>query len=362
MLTRCYSCESCFEINDRLVMDDDATVCCGECGITFDARQHLVDEYSGAHYQLPEDIWQPDPAPAIADQPPLAGGNHWSPDTPPHPHAYAPDAAIPLTGAPASTEESDPRQRADKHDPGRTMEPGQLAGIDSLYPDSLPPQSRLSQAAPVAASAGANAAQSLPRIHLSDYPAIADDLLERKGAISQPLAAKAATEPLPATDPSLLDEPEKAGKVSWTLPIVLLVTGLVVSAYSFRDSLAQLPAPRPVLEAFCSLTGCQLPVQRNVAALNILNKTTYSHPAVDGALVITVDLVNRAQFSQPYPTLSVIMADEAGRTVAERKFPPRDYLAEEFTEAQLEVNKPVRIDLEVMDPGREAKSFEIELL
>ena len=59
MLTRCNHCETCFQINERLVRENDATVACGDCANVFDARLNLVDEYSGEYYQLAEDVAEP---------------------------------------------------------------------------------------------------------------------------------------------------------------------------------------------------------------------------------------------------------------------------------------------------------------
>ena len=55
------------------------------------------------------------------------------------------------------------------------------------------------------------------------------------------------------------------------------------------------------------------------------------------------------------------MADEQGRTVAQRDFTSGDYLSAEFSDKLLPPGTPVRIDLEVVDPGLAAQSFEISL-
>ena len=145
-------------------------------------------------------------------------------------------------------------------------------------------------------------------------------------------------------------------------PVLLVVPLLGVSLlYLLRDSIPGLPLPKSVLEPVCEVFGCELPLQRDVSSIHLLDRRIVTHPTEDKALYVSIDVVNKAEFVQAYPVLAVTLANSAGEAVASRDFTPQDYLARGLLDtARLEPNKPVRINLEIVDPGDDAKSFEIE--
>ncbi len=341
MLTRCNHCEACFQINERLVRENDATVACGECGNVFDARLSLVDEYSGEYYQLAEDRTAADVVGHAHHQPGNQRIAAESDDYWPEESQWLPD-------------ESDVTP-----EPERSVL-DQIGGVEAPYAERHDVDEYRAPADEQAASSLASHASdgALPEVHLEDYPALANDLLDHK-RIESPVSAQPVA---PAQDTGAVETAgSTASPWSWLLPIALLLTGILVTAVSYRDWIAQSSLPRPARAVFCNFAGCELPVQQAVDQLSIISKTSYSHPTVDDALIITIDILNKADFAQPYPSLTVIMADEQGRTVAQRDFTSGDYLSAEFSDKLLPPGTPVRIDLEVVDPGLAAQSFEISL-
>lgn len=129
--------------------------------------------------------------------------------------------------------------------------------------------------------------------------------------------------------------------------------------YLARHTIATMNLPEPVLATFCGLTGCELPVQKDIDQLTLVRHQMSSHQSLENVLVISVDLINRARFPQPYPVLVVSMANGQGQAVAFRKFQPEEYLEPEELSNTLPASEPVRIKFEIIDPGVEASSSEL---
>ncbi len=146
----------------------------------------------------------------------------------------------------------------------------------------------------------------------------------------------------------------------WVLPVIGLLVFACACLFLARDNIARLGLPQPVLSAFCGFTGCELPVQKDIDSLEIMRRKMYSHPTLDNVLVISVDLLNKAAFPQTYPVLVVTMANGEGQPVAHRKFAPEEYQSEEALGSVLPSGKPVRINFDIIDPGVDAQSFELE--
>lgn len=156
------------------------------------------------------------------------------------------------------------------------------------------------------------------------------------------------------------DEVTEAGSgvLGWLL--VGLIAVLCAAAFYARDNIAKSELPQSVRAAFCSVAGCELPVATNIADLKLLRQKVYSHPSIDGALVVSIDLINNAVFPQPYPVLMVTMANSVGEAVAQRDFEPAAYLENYTGNETLAAGKPTRINIDIVDPGEDAQSFEME--
>ena len=149
-----------------------------------------------------------------------------------------------------------------------------------------------------------------------------------------------------------------SGLLGWLL--VGLIAALCAGAFFARDNIAQSNLPQSVRAAFCAVAGCQLPVATDISELQLLRQKVYSHPSIDGALVVSIDVVNNAVFPQPYPVLAITMANSAGEAVAQRDFEPSAYLENYSGDETLVAGKPTRINIDIVDPGDDAQSFEME--
>jgi len=143
--------------------------------------------------------------------------------------------------------------------------------------------------------------------------------------------------------------------------LVLLLAGQW--AFFNRADLAMHPAWRPTIEKLCSLASCELPLPVDLDQVALLNRDVRRHPEVDDALLINATLINRAAFTQSYPVLSIRFSDLSGKPVAERRFLPTEYLGRSLKHGDgMAPASPVRVVLEIEDPGEEAVSFQFDFL
>jgi len=148
--------------------------------------------------------------------------------------------------------------------------------------------------------------------------------------------------------------------VGWALvnaALVVVLLGQVLFAQ--REAFAQDPTLRPVLARMCTVAGCTLPPRRAVDQVELVRRNVYAHPNVKDALIIDITFVNNATFAQPYPILTVSLGNLHGRPLIRRNFKPREYLPELGPNARMAPGSPVHVSLEVRDPGRKARTFEI---
>lgn len=127
-----------------------------------------------------------------------------------------------------------------------------------------------------------------------------------------------------------------------------------------RDAFAQDPTLRPVLTRMCTLAGCTLPPRQAVERIELVRRNVYAHPNVDNALIIDITFANNAPFAQPYPILTVSLGDIRGEPLIRRNFRPPEYLPGADPDGRMAPGSPLHVTLEVSDPGREARTFEID--
>jgi predicted Zn finger-like uncharacterized protein len=144
--------------------------------------------------------------------------------------------------------------------------------------------------------------------------------------------------------------------------VLLLMLG-VQWLYFNRTSLAAQNDWRPGLELFCSFLRCELPLRVDLSRIELVSRDVRKHPRIADALLINATLVNRADFSQPYPILEVTFSNSSGTPVASRRFHPDEYLGNQADiKAGMPVNTSLQVMLEIEDPGEDAVSFQFDFL
>ncbi len=161
---------------------------------------------------------------------------------------------------------------------------------------------------------------------------------------------------------ALRPRPRPLATVAWSVGILLLLAALAGQFVYFQSAnLAHYPALHPWLERFCGLTGCRVPLPRDLADLDLLDRRVYDDPSAPHALVISLILQNNAAFRQAYPYLQVRFFNLAGRVIALRRFAPREYLPQgPDPVAGFRAHGSVPVTLQIVDPGKDAVSYDFE--
>jgi predicted Zn finger-like uncharacterized protein len=130
-----------------------------------------------------------------------------------------------------------------------------------------------------------------------------------------------------------------------------------------RQELAEHVLLRPPLTFLCAVTGCEIQSRRDIDKIKLLSHGIYSHPEIENALMIKASMVNRANFEQVYPIVQVSLGNIKGHTIALRRFGANEYLdAKQSLAKKMPIDKPVSIEIEVVDPGEKALAFEFKFI
>ena len=154
-------------------------------------------------------------------------------------------------------------------------------------------------------------------------------------------------------------------RIVWSIVAVLLALLLLSQILvAYRNTIVNtVPALRPVLSGLCAVSGCVIDPRRDVKKIVLLQHSIFSHPASDGALMIRGEMVNKADFEQPYPVVELKLSNIQGKPVALRRFGPDEYLdSSSPLPALMPTGQDTPIHLEVLDPGKNALAFEFDFL
>ena len=152
-----------------------------------------------------------------------------------------------------------------------------------------------------------------------------------------------------------------AASLLWSGGILLLLATLALQfTYYHHQQLAHHAQLRPLLEQLCQLTKCALPPQRDLSQIRLASHLVQFHPRYEESLLITASLINRADFTQPYPDVEVQMTDLQQQVVASRRFRPEEYLVGQRSDRPMPQNIEIPLMLEVLDPGKDVVGFRFE--
>lgn len=185
---------------------------------------------------------------------------------------------------------------------------------------------------------------------------------------------KAAAPELPARLREMLAAAEAKPASAWrpfgaavSLLTLTLVLALQVLYFRPGDVVATAPLLTPWVHAFCGQVGCESALRRDPERIAMLSHDVRSHPEVAGALLIKATFANQADFGQPFPDIAVTLSDLTDTVVAKRRFTPADYLPAEmivstypWEQPMMAPETPVYIDLEVLDPGKQALNYQFD--
>jgi hypothetical protein len=106
--------------------------------------------------------------------------------------------------------------------------------------------------------------------------------------------------------------------------------------------------------------GVGLPPPANLSAYQLRQWGVTGDPGAKGALRVRASILNTAAQLQPYPLLRVTLANRFGGRLGTREFEPAEYLGKP-TVRMLAPGERVDATLDILDPGKDAEGFEIDV-
>ncbi len=142
--------------------------------------------------------------------------------------------------------------------------------------------------------------------------------------------------------------------------LLFLIGALIIQIIS----VVKLPLlPEKLQSYICPWITCVDQAPRALSKIEVLNRSIYTHPNEQNALMVTVTIINRAQFAQPYPIIQLRFLNVSGDVIAARQFGANHYLTSIWQSKNLmETNSPLSIKLEVEDVGEEVVSYDFDFL
>jgi predicted Zn finger-like uncharacterized protein len=325
LYTQCPQCSAVYRITSTQLRAAAGEVRCGSCGARFDALDRLADTF-------------PEESAAGEDTP------QESVASPSGDHEETEDVG-PAGGDSAEAEgtEEQEMQEADRPPVHASAEP------DTDDSDDEPT---------VDLDMTAEEIFALSEFDDQELPGV-DDLEFVEGLPPEEADTGRAQEPSPPTE-LLAASPSELQRWLRRLGVPLLAVLLLgLAVHSQRGVLMRSAFFGPVLEGLYGLVGVEVMPAWDVSAYRIIESAAAIDP--NGDLQVSLDFVNEAEFSQPYPVLRVSLEDRWGDEIGSREVPPREYMGTDLEGRMLGSDRRARGEAVLTDPVPEAIGFRLDL-
>jgi predicted Zn finger-like uncharacterized protein len=373
LFTQCSNCDTVFKLSADVLRAAGGQVRCGKCGEVFNALAHLAEDASVfATGESAIDLEAR--ADSILESP-----------APPRPSPQAANA--PLDFANPGKEVAQ-LQILDWNDEELANLPGLIKGDppsgasgEISMEFTLPPgeldrifvESKTRKRLPV---------PPLPAEEAQTPPAIVEAIVEPKAHPEEVQMRSAANrvaapsgfevpedvrlEMLSGLEPhvSLRSPGRKPGDPAVALWLTAAVaSGLLLAAQVIHQNREWLSHHAPfgsALSALYSRLGAPVPPPANLSAYQLRQWGVTGDPAADGTLRVRASILNTAAQLEPYPLLRVTLANRFGSSIGARDFEPAEYLGKPIAKL-LAPGERVDATMDILDPGKNAEGFEIDV-
>jgi hypothetical protein len=142
-----------------------------------------------------------------------------------------------------------------------------------------------------------------------------------------------------------------------------ITAGVLLIAQVVHQNRGWLAAHAPLggsLRALYSKMGAPVAPPANLSAYQLRQWGVTGDPAGDGTLRLRASILNTAAQLEPYPLLRVTLANRFGGSIGSRDFEPSEYLGKP-TAKLLAPGERADATLDILDPGKSAEGFEIDV-
>jgi predicted Zn finger-like uncharacterized protein len=356
--TQCSKCETVFKLSAEALRAASGQVRCGRCGEVFNALARLAEDsaaYSAGESPLEMETRADSILESVAE---LEVVQAVAKD---HEEFVAPGVEI------AQLEFLDADAEDIEHSMEFTLPPGEL---DRIFVESK------RRAPPMPVPAPAPPAEALPAPHLES--AVVD-------ALPAPHLESAVVDALPAPHPesAVVDAPPAPDRVSG-FEVPEDVRHDMLEGYEqriepqsvVRNSGRPGAQRQPLMWLGAAIVSALLLIAQvvhqnrewfvararpvNLSAYQLRQWGVTGDPDANGTLRVRASILNTAAEVQPFPLLRVTLADRFGKRIGARDFEPGEYLGKP-TARLLTPGERVDATLEILDPGKNAEGFEIDV-
>ncbi|MEA3105733.1 MAG: hypothetical protein QOI88_338 [Gammaproteobacteria bacterium] len=347
VFTQCSKCETVFRLSAEALRAAGGQVRCGRCGEVFNALARLAEEATAfptgessleletradAILQSVESVESVESVPPVA-APAAREGDEIA-------HLKVLDTEDEGSDFEASLEFTLPPGELDRIFVERAPTALQLlAASVKPSPAQGPPAGLASPAQDAAAQIVAAPTQSVPTARVSG--------LEVSEDIRQEMLASYQRAELPEINPP---RRRQLPFSVWASAAVVLALLLVFQVVHTNEEWLSVHAP---------LVNGGKPAAA-LSAYQLRQWGVTGDPGANGTLRVRASIMNAAAQLQPYPLLRVTLADRFGTRVGAREFEPAEYLGKAPARL-LAPGERVDATLNILDPGKDAEGFEIDV-
>ena len=407
MFTQCSKCETVFKLSAEVLRAAGGQVRCGKCGEVFNALAHLAEDpsaFSTTETELDletraDSILESPAPPTPPRQPPQGQDDFGSPgveiarlqildwnesdsadeapasaDSSEHDAEQIGETSLEFTLPPGELDrifietKKGARPRAPQPIVEEIGTPAEVEEFEvfnaaaplapQVAPSPVPdaPTPPASAAAP-APPAGFVISEDVRREMLSGFesPQDADPLLQSSRPERRVRRRTRAS-------PFDLAAPESdSSRVPWLAAAI--AAGVLLIAQMVHHNREWLAAHTPLggtLRALYSSMGTPVTPPANLTAYQLRQWGVTGDPAGAGTLRVRASILNTAAQLEPYPLLRVTLANRFGGSIGTRDFEPSEYLGKP-TAKLLAPGERVDATLDILDPGKNAEGFEIDV-
>lgn len=355
VFTQCSKCETVFKLSAEVLRAAGGQVRCGKCGEVFNALARLAEDPS-AFAAIETEIDLETRADSILET--------RAPMQAPRVAAKEPENLAPpgveiarlqilewsdseLSGEENADTADDPEEPSADTSMEFTLPPGELDRIfvESKARQRLPP---LEPAHPEAIELSRAANRSAAPGGFE----VPDDIRREMLSVLEP------REP-----PLLLLESRPSGRSFIVWLSAALAAGLLLSAQLVHQNREWLSSHAPLggmLRALYSGLGAPVSQPANLSAYQLRQWGVTGDPAADGTLRVRASILNTAAQLEPYPLLRVTLANRFGGGIGTRDFEPAEYVGKPVARL-LAPGERVDATMDILDPGKSAEGFEIDV-
>jgi predicted Zn finger-like uncharacterized protein len=375
VFTQCSKCETVFRLSAEVLRAAGGQVRCGKCGEIFNALAHLAEDPSAftaveteIELEFRADSILESPAPMTPAVPPATTRETAEEFAPPGVEIARlqvldwneSDAADDPADDPADEPGDEPGDGPADGDTSMefTLPPGELDRIFVENKKSAPraaPQEP-SQAAPLPPHP--EDAEILRAAAPNGFEVSEDVRDEMLSGLESPAIARPARRRASPFAPAPQDQ---RSFIPWLIAAIASALLLMVQVvHQNREWLAAHSPLGGTLRALYSKIGAPVSPLANLSAYQLRQWGVTGDPAGEGTLRVRASILNTAAQLEPFPLLRVTLANRFGSSIGTRDFEASEYLGKP-TARLLAPGERVDATMDILDPGKSAEGFEIDV-